>query len=78
MQPRLRKAWDKVRAASGKDDAAPRQLVEDFCNALDHEETLVVFSLTSHGMAGCPMSSTVHLCIEFAHGSEGCDDEEDD
>jgi hypothetical protein len=78
MQPRLRKIWDKVKAASDDKDPQPWQLFEDFCNELEHHSNLVLFSLTSHGMACGPVSSTVHLCIDFAHGSEDFDDDEDE
>ena len=78
MQPRLRKIWDKVKAASDEEDPQPWQLFEDFCKELEHHENLVLFSLTSHGMACGPVSSTVYLCIDFAHGSEDFDDEEDE
>jgi hypothetical protein len=78
MQPRLRKIWDKVKAASDDEDPQPWQLFEDFCKELEHDENLVLFSLTSHGMACGPVSSTVHVCIDFAHGSEDFDDDEDE
>jgi len=35
----------------------------------DHPN-LVLFSFTSHGMACGPVSSTLHICIDFAHGCE--------
>lgn len=79
MQPRLRKIWDKVRAESGNEDAAPWELFEAFCKSLEHENHLVLFNLTSHGMACGPVCSTVHLCIDFAYGSEEyADDDEDE
>jgi hypothetical protein len=78
MQPRLRKVWDNVKAASEDGDALPWQLFDDFCKELGHLDNLVLFSLTSHGMACGPVSSTVHLCIDFAHGSEDFDDDEDE
>ena len=76
MQPGLRRIWDKVRADSGHEDAAPWELLEPFCKELDHEENLVLFNLTSHGMACGSVSSTVHLCIDFAHGSRNFDGDE--
>ena len=78
MLPGLQKVWDNVRAASEDEDAAPWQLFEDFCKELGHRSNLVLFSLTSNGMACGPVSSTVHLCIDFAHGSEDFDEDEDD
>ena len=78
MQPSLRKVWDKVKAASDDEHAAPWQLFEEFCKELGHRDSLVLFSLTSHGMACGPVCSTVHVCIDFAHGSEDFDDDEDE
>ena len=78
MQPQLRKVWDKGKAASDVEDAAPWQLFKDFCKELEHRENLVLFSLTSHGMACGPACSTVHVCIDFAHGGEDFDDDQDE
>ena len=67
ITPELQVVWDHVLAASGKANAAPCQLWKQFCDALEHRNDLVVFALTSSGIACGPICSTVYLCIDFAH-----------
>ena len=75
MVPELREIWSQVKSEANHEDAVPWELFEAFCKQLEHHSNLVLFSLTSHGMACGPVSSTVHVCIDFAYGSEDCDDE---
>lgn len=76
MLPGLRKVWERVRLASGEETAAPWQLFDEFRKELEHHSNLVLFSLTTHGMACGPVCDMVHLCIDFAYGAEDYDDEE--
>jgi hypothetical protein len=78
MLPGLRRVWDKVRLASGEKNPAPWQLFEAFCKELEHHSNLVLFSFTTHGMACGPVCDTVHLCIDFAHGAEEYDEDDDE
>jgi hypothetical protein len=77
MLPGLRKIWDKVRATPGEENAMPWQLFESFCKELEQHTNLVLFNLTTHGMACGPVSDSVRLCIDFAYGAGEYDEEED-
>lgn len=76
IKPGLRKIWEQVRTASGMEKAAPWELFGEFCKALEQHSNLVLFNLTSHGIACGPISDTVHLCIDFAYGAGEYDEEE--
>jgi hypothetical protein len=71
IKPGLQKTIDEKRRALG-DDAED---LEDFAILEEHVESLgkapLVFSLTTHGMASGPVSSTVYVGLDLAAGSEG-------
>lgn len=75
MRPDLREVWEQVLAASGRKTPDPWELLDPFCKALEQHKNLVVFALTSYGMACGPVCSTVYLCIDFAYRVEREEDE---
>lgn len=73
MIPELKNAWEKTKAANDG-ESSPWMLFDDFCKELEHLDNLVLFSLTSEGMACGPVSTTLHVCIDFAYGTSWRDD----
>ncbi len=78
LAPELEPIWQEVRDAHDEDEQSPWQLFEEFCRRLDGHENLVLFSLTSSGIACGPVSSTVHVCIDFAYLADEDEEEEED
>lgn len=67
LAPQLEPIWEEVRAAHDEDERSPWRLFDEFCRRLEGHDNLVLFSLTSSGIACGPVSSTVHVCIDFSH-----------
>jgi hypothetical protein len=79
LSPELEPIWQAVRDAHDEDEQSPWQLFEEFCQRLEGYENLVLFSLTSSGIACGPVSSTVHVCIDFSRlPDDSADDDESD
>jgi hypothetical protein len=84
LSPELEHVWQEVKATHG--EALPWELFGEFCKKLEGHDNLVLFSLTSSGIACGPVSSTIHICIDFAylaseHDEDGegdeCEDEDE-
>lgn len=70
--------WDSIEEQFGEDEFG-NELWSRFCERLGKEHpNLLVFGLTSHGIACGPVSNTIYVAIDFAYGGEGEEDEDDD
>ena len=48
----------------------PFERFERFCEAIKDEPNIVIFSITTHGMACGPVSSTIHVAIDMNYCAE--------
>lgn len=78
LSPELEAIWEELRAAHDEDEQSPWQLFDEFCRRLEGHDNLVLFSLTSSGIACGPVSSTVHVCIDFSYLADDEDEEDDE
>lgn len=74
--------WDAIEEKRG-DDEFGSELWTRFCERLAKEHpNLVIFGFTTHGIACGPVSNTIYVAIDFAHGgdddAEECDEDEDE
>lgn len=71
LTPELRPVWEAIVEGEGDDDEdLDGDHFERFREKVKDMPTFVVFSLTSHGIACGPVSSTVLIAIDFAYGGE--------
>ena len=86
LAPDLEPIWREVQDANPSRAQSPALLLEEFCRRLEGRANLVLFSLSSSGVACGPVTTTVHVCIDFAYvavgdgsgADDGADDVEDD
>jgi hypothetical protein len=67
--------WDQIGEKYGEEEFGD-ELWDRFCKRLAEEHpNLLLFGFTTHGIACGPVSNTIYVAIDFAHG---CDDGEDE
>jgi len=74
-----RSIWDAVARKHGEDDFG-NELWNRFCKRLAKEHpNLLIFGFTTRGIACGPVSNTIYIAIDFAHGGDDADspDEEE-
>lgn len=69
IQDRFAKINEKVNTEEAMEED-PFEQFKRFCDALEDMPSIVVFSLTTMGMACGPVSSTVHIGIDMNYGSK--------
>ena len=70
--------WDGIEARCGE-EAFRCELWKRFCDRLSAEyPNVLVFGFTSHGFACGPVSNTIYVAIDFAHGCDDGEGEEGD
>lgn len=74
LAPGLEAIWRDVRDGHDAGERSPTRLFEEFRGRLEAHRHLVLFSLTTSGIACGPVRSTVHVCIDFSYLADGADD----
>lgn len=70
-----KRLWDKIEAKYGEDEFG-NELWKRFCKRLAKEHpNLLIFGFTTHGIACGPVSNTIYVAIDFAHGGDPDDAE---
>jgi len=86
LAPDLEPIWREVQEAHPSLARSPAMLLDEFCRQLERHANLVLFSLSASGVGCGPVTTTVHVCIDFSYvdkdvgsdADDGADDEEDD
>lgn len=70
--------WDEITEKHGEEEFGD-ELWERFCKRLTEEHpNLLLFGFTTHGIACGPVSNTIYVAIDFAHGCDDGEGEEGD
>jgi hypothetical protein len=70
--------WDEITEKHGEEEFGD-ELWERFCKRLAEEHpNLLLFGFTTHGIACGPVSNTIYVAIDFAHGCDDGEGEEGD
>ena len=70
--------WDVIGEKYGEEEFGD-ELWERFCKRLTEEHpNLLLFGFTTHGIACGPVSNTIYVAIDFAHGCDDGEGEEGD
>jgi hypothetical protein len=70
--------WDEITEKHGEEEFGD-ELWERFCKRLTEEHpNLLLFGFTTHGIACGPVSNTIYVAIDFAHGYDDGEGEEGD
>lgn len=68
--------WDQIERKHG--DEMPSELWARFCKQLnDDYPWLMVFGFTTHGIACGPVSNTIYVAIDFSHGGDDTEDDDE-
>ena len=70
--------WDEITEKYEEEEFGD-ELWERFCKRLTEEHpNLLLFGFTTHGIACGPVSNTIYVAIDFAHGCDDGEGEEGD